>query len=137
MYPPVDFRNRVAAYHQKGDTWCGPTNIQMARNGYPKPAERKLYKQLDLVHLVEHNNTTEGWHCDPQGLYRTINALDNPAGVNWTETVEDDRRPLLLNILIRMDQTGFPVPVLVKKGIHWVLIVSFRTDDARSQRYSP
>ena len=123
-----DLRKQVPRYHQIGRYWCGPTNIQMARNGYRNPDERRYFEQRDLANAVKLNNTDEGWHCDPQGLRKTINALANPQGVVWEQSRERDPRGLLLKLLVLVDRVRFPIPVLVGAGIHWVLLVEFETD---------
>lgn len=106
----------------------------MTRNGYPNPANRILYTQLDLWNTIQMYNSTDpadmAWATDPHGLQGCLQSLSNPPGVNWVEHANPSRDDVLFYILYWMNIRDYPSPVLINNGGHWVVIVGFVTDVA-------
>jgi hypothetical protein len=104
----------------------------MARNGYPNPADRLFYAQVDVWNTIQVNNSTapadSGWATDPHGLTGCLQSLSNPPGVHWVEFANSSRDTVLFDILYWMDQRSYPCPVLINQGGHWVVIVGYVTD---------
>jgi hypothetical protein len=104
----------------------------MARNGYPNPADRLFYAQVNVWNTIQVNNSTapadSGWATDPHGLTGCLQSLSNPPGVHWVEFAYTSRDQLLFEILYWMNQREFPAPVLVNQGGHWIDIVGYVTD---------
>ena len=122
----------VPLYGQEQCVWCGAASAQMARNGYPNPADRLFYTQLSLWNTIQVHNSTapadSGWATDPHGLTGCLQSLSNPPGVHWVEFSNSSRDALLFTILYWMNRREFPTPVLVNQGGHWIVIVGFVTD---------
>jgi len=104
----------------------------MARNGYPNPADRLFYAQVDVWNTIQVHNSTSpadsGWATDPHGLTGCLQALNNPAGVHWVEFANSNRDTVLFDILFWMNVRQYPSPVLINQGGHWVDIVGYVTD---------
>jgi hypothetical protein len=124
----------VPLYGQQQCTWCGAACGQMARNGYPNPADRLFYQQVDVWNAIQVRNSTAAadanWATDPHGLTATLQDLNNPAGVHWVEIADASMNSILFDILYWMNRLEYPAPVLINKGGHWVNIVGFVTDVA-------
>ena len=105
---------------------------QMARNGYPNPADRLFYAQVDVWNTIQAHNSTSpadsGWATDPHGLTGCLQSLSNPPGVHWVEFSDASRDAVLFDILFWINQREYPSPVLVNQGGHWVVIVRYETD---------
>jgi hypothetical protein len=127
-----DLSGNVPLYGQEQCVWCGAASGQMARNGYPVPADRLFYSQLSLWNTIQLNNSTapadSAWATDPHGLTGCLQSLSNPPGVHWVEFANTSRDALLFMVLYWMNKREFPAPVLVNKGGHWIVIVGFVTD---------
>ena len=127
-----DLSGNVPLYGQEQCIWCGAASAQMARNGYPNPADRLFYTQLSLWNTIQVHNSTapadSGWATDPHGLTGCLQSLSNPPGVHWVEFSNSSRDALLFTILYWMNRREFPTPVLVNQGGHWIVIVGFVTD---------
>jgi hypothetical protein len=127
-----DLSGNVPLYGQEECFWCGAASGQMARNGYPNAADRLFYTQLNVWNTIQvHNSTTPadvGWATDPHGLTGCLQSLSNPPGVHWVEFANASRDALLFSILYWMNRLGYPAPVLVNQGGHWIVIVGFVTD---------
>src|SRR5262245_52118379 len=127
-----DISGNVPLYGQEMCYWCGAANAQMSRNGYPNPADRLFYTQLDLWNSIQVNNSTDpadsGWATDPHGLQGCLQSAANPSGVHWAEFTNAGRDGLLFSILYWMNQRAFPAPTLVDQGGDWVVIVGWTTD---------
>ena len=130
----LDLSGNVPLYGQEQCTWCGAASAQMARNGYPNPADRLFYTQLSLWNTIQTTNSTapadtaSGWATDPHGLTGCLQSLSNPSAVHWVEFANTSRDALLFSILYWMNRLQFPAPVLVNQGGHWIVIVGFVTD---------
>jgi Papain-like cysteine protease AvrRpt2 len=127
-----DLSANVPLYGQEQCIWCGAASGQMARNGYPNPADRLFYAQVDVWNTIQVNNSTapadSGWATDPHGLTGCLQSLSNPPGVHWVEFANSSRDAVLFDILYWMDQRSYPCPVLINQGGHWVVIVGYVTD---------
>jgi hypothetical protein len=129
-----DLSGNVTLYGQERCNWCGAASAQMTRNGYPNPADRLFYTQLDLWNTVQVYNSSDatdvgqGWATDPHGLTGCLQNLANPAGVHWVEFSHTTRDSVLFDILYWMNVREFPSPVLINEGGHWVVIVGWTTD---------
>jgi len=127
-----DLSGNVPLYGQEQCVWCGAASGQMARNGYPNPADRLFYAQVNVWNTIQVNNSTapadSGWATDPHGLTGCLQSLSNPPGVHWVEFAYASRDQLLFEILYWMNQREFPAPVLVNQGGHWIDIVGYVTD---------
>lgn len=127
-----DLSANVPLYGQEQCIWCGAASGQMARNGYPNPADRLFYAQVNVWNTIQANNSTSpadlGWATDAHGLTACLQALNNPAGVHWVEFTNSNRDALLFSILYWMNVRQYPTPVLVNQGGHWVDIVGYVTD---------
>jgi hypothetical protein len=127
-----DLSGNVPLYGQEMCYWCGAASAQMSRNGYPNPADRLFYTQLDLWNSIQANNSTapadSGWATDPHGLQGCLQSAANPAGVHWSEFANASRDTLLFSTLYWMNRREFSAPTLVNQGGHWVVIVGWTTD---------
>src|SRR5436309_1623913 len=127
-----DLSANVPLYGQEQCTWCGPASGQMARNGYPNPADRLLFTQLNLRNTIHVYNSKDpadtAWATDPHGLTGCLQSLSNPAGVDWVEFADASQDVVLFDILFWMNRRQYPCAVLVNQGGHWVVIVGFTTD---------
>lgn len=130
----IDLSGNVTIYGQEQTNWCGAASAQMTRNGYPNPAERYLYNQADLWNTIQIYNSTNAtdvsrhWNTDPHGMTGCLQNLANPTGVQWNELSEAARDMVLFGILYWMNVRGFPSPVLVNAGWHWMVVVGWTTD---------
>ena len=113
----------------------------MSRNGYPNPADRLLYAQVDVWNAIQARNSTDpadsGWATDPHGLTACLQSLANPPGVHWVEFADPTRDVVLFDILFWMNQREYPSPVLINQGGHWVVIVGYVTDVEPTAGSSP
>src|SRR5207245_1591059 len=79
-----DLSANVPLYGQEQCIWCGAASGQMARNGYPNPADRLFYAQVDVWNTIQVHNSTSpadsGSATDPHGVTGCLQALDNPGG---------------------------------------------------------
>jgi hypothetical protein len=127
-------------YGQQVCDWCGAASGQMARNGYPNPADRLLYVQGDVWNMIQARNSTtpadSGWATDAHGLTATLQDMNNPAGVHWVE-FSGARDVVLFDILYWMNNREYPSPVLINQGGHWVVIVGWVTDIVPTLGSSP
>lgn len=48
----LDLSANVPLYGQQLCYWCGAASGQMARNGYPNPADRLFYLQSDVWNTI-------------------------------------------------------------------------------------
>lgn len=128
----VDLSANVPLYGQEQCFYCGAASGQMARNGYPNPADRLFYAQVDVWNVIQANNSTlpadSAWATDPHGLTGCMNSLSNPAGVHWSEFANPSRDVVLFDMLYWMNIRHFPSPVLINRGGHWIDIVGYVTD---------
>jgi hypothetical protein len=127
-----DLSANVPLYGQEQCIWCGAASGQMIRNGYPNPADRLFYAQLDVWDTIQVHNSGDpadsAWATDPHGLTGGLQALNNPAGVHWAEFADANRDTVLFDILYWMNRREYPCGVLINQGGHWVAIVGFVTD---------
>jgi hypothetical protein len=128
----VDVGANVPVYGQEKGNYCGETNAQMARDGYPDRSDRIYYRQKYLHNIIRAQNSALPadkchWNTDPQGLQGCLQLLSNPP-VNWVVLSNSQRDETELFIMQRIEQTRFPVPVLVNGGRHWVLVVGWETE---------
>jgi hypothetical protein len=128
----VDLSANVPLYGQEQCFYCGAASGQMARNGYPNPADRLFYTQDNVWNIIQANNSTlpadTNWATDPHGLTGCMNSLSNPAGVHWSEFANASRDIVLFDTLYWMNRRHFPSPVLINRGGHWIDIVGYVTD---------
>lgn len=126
-----DVAGNVPLYGQQMCYWCGAASAEMARNGYPNPADRLYYTQLYLWNTIQAHNSTapadSGWATDPHGLRGCLQSLSS-APVDWVEFENPSSGPVLFFMLYWMNREGFPSPVLVNQGGHWVVVVGWETD---------
>jgi hypothetical protein len=122
----------VPLYGQQQCIWCGAAAGQMSRNGYPNAADRLFYVQSDVWNMIQARNSTApgdaNWATDAHGLTATLQDMSNPAGVHWVEFSDANRNTVLFDILFWMNVRGYPSPVLINQGGHWVVIVGWVTD---------
>ncbi len=127
-----DLSANVPLYGQEQCVYCGAASVQMIRNGYPNPADRLFYSQLDIWNTIQVNNSTDpadtNWATDPHGMTGCLQSLSNPPGVHWAEFAEALRDTALFDILYWMNVREYPCGVLINQGGHWVVIVGFTTD---------
>jgi len=131
-----DLQNNVPLYGQEKVYWCGPACAQMARNGYPNPADRLLLTQQDLWSSIVANNSAttsmgsadSGWATDPQGLTACLQTAANPPGVNWETFADPNSYSVLFSLLYWMNVREYPAPTLMDGGSHWVVVVGWQTD---------
>ncbi|HJP92103.1 MAG TPA: hypothetical protein VJ875_09125 [Pyrinomonadaceae bacterium] len=128
----VDVSANVPLYGQEQCNYCGAACGQMARNGYPNPADRLFYVQVNVWNVIQANNSTlpadSAWATDPHGLTACMNSLSNPSGVHWSEFADANQNVVLFDILYWMNRRHFPSPVLINRGGHWINIVGYVTD---------
>ena len=128
----LDLSANVPLYGQQVCFWCGAASGEMARNGYPNPADRLFYLQSDVWNTIQVYNSTNpadaGWATDPHGLMGALMNLSNPAGVHWVEFSDPSRDAVLHFMLYWMSVRKFPSPVLVNQGGHWVVVVGYQSD---------
>jgi len=126
-----DVSSNVPLYGQQMCYWCGAASAQMTRNGYPNPADRLYYTQLYLWNTIQAHNSTSpadsGWATDPHGLQGCLQSLSS-APVDWVEYDNTSIGSVLFFMLFWMNREGFPSPVLVNQGGHWVVVVGWETD---------
>src|SRR5258708_39809558 len=119
-----DLSGNVPLYGQEMCIWCGAASGQMTRNGYPNPADRLYYNQIDVWNTIQANNSIApadvGWATDPHGLQGCLQSLANPAGVHWVEYANASRDAVLFYLLYWMNRREFATPVLINRGGHWV-----------------
>jgi len=136
-----DLSANVPLYGQEQCTWCGAASGQMARNGYPNPADRLFYKQSDVWNVIQAHNSTSpadaDWATDPHGLTGCLQSLANPAGVHWVEFANPSQASILFSMFYWMNVRNYPSPVLVDNGGHWVLVVGYATDVPPTAGSSP
>jgi hypothetical protein len=133
----VDVGANVALFGQEGqeiDGLCGEANAQMARNGYPDPADRLFYAQQFLKTIIKDANSKRfgdkgDWGTDPHGLRECLQSLSS-APVNWVICASKERRVTQEFVQKCISESGFPTPVLVNQGFHWVLVVGWETEEA-------
>lgn len=129
-----DLSANVTLYGQEQCNYCGAATAQMIRNAYPNLADRLFYTQLAIWNTIQVNNSTaatdvaQGWATDPHGLKACLQALNNPAGVHWSEFADASRDVVLFDMLYWMNRRNFPSGVLINQGGHWVVIAGFTTD---------
>jgi hypothetical protein len=127
----VDISANVPLYGQQMCYWCGAASAEMARNGYPNPADRVYYTQQNLWNIIQLYNSTapgdSGWATDPHGLQGCLQSLSS-APVDWVEFDNVSRDAVLFFMLYWMNRERFPSPVLVNQGGHWVVVVGWETD---------
>ena len=127
----VDIRGNVPLYGQESCIWCGAACGQMLMNGYPDPAHRIFYPQVDVWNTIQtHNNATEPvtWATDPQGLRGCLMDLNPPVGGSWNIFMDTVRDNVMFDILYWMNRNNYPVATLINAGGHWVNIVQYITD---------
>ena len=128
----LDIGANVTLYGQEMCYWCGAASAQMARNGYPNPADRLYYTQTSLWNTIQAHNSTlpqdANWATDPHGLTGCLQNLANPAVVDWVEFADPSRDAVLFFMLFWMNRKRFPSPVLINQGGHWVVVVGWETD---------
>jgi hypothetical protein len=127
-----DLSANAPVYGQEQCCWCGAASGQMTRDGYPNPADRLLYTQLNIWNTIQVYNSTDpadaAWCTDPHGLTGCLQSLSNPPGVDWVEFAGASRDTILFDIVYWMNRREYPSPVLVNQGGHWVVIVGYVTD---------
>jgi hypothetical protein len=131
-----DLQNNVPLYGQEKPWWCGAACAQMARNGYPNPADRLFFSQQDLWNSIVANNSATtsmgkadvGWATDPQGLTACLQTASNPAGVHWAAFADTSSYTVLFSMLYWMNVREYPAPTLMDGGGHWVVVVGWQTD---------
>jgi hypothetical protein len=135
----ADVSKNVKRFSQENERFCGEAVAQMARNGYPNPKDRKLLTQQFLKRKISAANSkkrVEGklWTTDPEGLSKTLRALPS-AATNWVLLVTDNRAVANAFLKKSMQTTQFPVAACVHQGNHWVLVVSFETDEKGNLKF--
>lgn len=128
----VDVTGNVPLYGQESCCWCGAASGQMIMDGYPNPANRIFYPQVDVWNTIQTNNSTDpadaGWCTDPIGLRETLKLLNPPVGGTWSIHADANRDVVEFDILYWMNHNDYPVATLVNHGGHWVVIVGYETD---------
>jgi hypothetical protein len=130
----LDLSANVPLYGQQVCDWCGAASGEMARNGYPNPADRVFYLQSDVWNTIQIYNSTNpadvsaGWATDPHGLAGTLMNLANPPGVDWVEYSDASRDAVLHFMLYWMSVRNYPSPVLINQGGHWIVVTGYESD---------
>jgi hypothetical protein len=127
-----DLTANVQPYAQEDTEWCGEACAQMARNGYPPAAGPKFYTQAALYCIIQaanHPNTSadDVWATTPHGMQGCLQS-SSETPVNWVEHVNHSREEVVSYLVFGMYRYGFPIPVVVDQGGHWVLVVGWKTD---------
>jgi len=137
MSHDIDIRGNVTLYGQEFCIWCGAASAQMILNGYPNPADRVFFPQVDCWNSIQAHNSTDpadaGWATDPEGLEGclmdpTMNPPPSPG--SWHVFMNTDRDALMFDILYWMNNNSYPVATLINEGGHWVVIVRCISDVA-------
>lgn len=131
----VDIRGNVPLHGQESCVWCGAACGQMIMNGYPDPADRIFYPQVQVWNTIQANNSTDpvdvaqGWATDPQGLCETMILLNSPPSPGtWHIHADANRDAVMFDILYWMRTNDYPVATLINQGGHWVVIVQYVSD---------
>jgi len=140
----VDVHANVPVYGQQMCIYCGAASAQMIMNGYPNPADRLFFTQLQIWNTIQANNSTvpadvaQGWATDPLGLQRAMIAMNPPPPLGtWQIHMNTNRDSVMFDILYWMNRNNFPVATLINRGGHWVVIVGFQSDIAPVAGSSP
>ena len=128
----LDLSANVQRYQQEEDDWCGEACAQMTRNGYPTAAGPRYYPQAAFYNKIQAaNGANTGpdkvWATTPHGMRGCLQS-DSEAPVNWVEHVNPNRNEVISFIVFGMYSKGFPTPVIVDEGGHWVVVVGWKTD---------
>lgn len=130
----VDLTANVPLYGQEKCIWCGAACGQMIMDGYPDPADRIFYAQVDVWNAIQARNSTDptdvatGWATDPLGLCETLKSLNPPPGGTWHVHADATRDAVMFDILYWMNRNNYPVATLINHGQHWVVIVGYQSD---------
>lgn len=128
----LDLTANVQRYPQEETDWCGEACAQMTRTGYPMAAGRRYYSQAAFYNKIQAANgaTTDPdkvWATTPHGMQGCLQSDSEPP-VNWVEHVNPDGNEVISFIVFGMYSKGFPTPVIVDEGGHWVVVVGWKTD---------
>src|SRR5271165_2626151 len=129
----VDVSANVPLFGQQMCYWCGAASAEMARDGYPDPANRVYYTQAALWNIIQAHNSTaaadvaENWATDPTGLAGCLQSLSS-APVDWVSYFQPAAASVMFFMLHWMDIEHYPSPVLVNQGGHWVVVVEWQAD---------
>jgi hypothetical protein len=128
----LDLSANVQRYAQKKDDWCGEACAQMTRNGYPPAAGPMYYTQAAFYNKIQAANDANTdpdkvWSTTPHGMRGSLQSDSQPP-VNWVEHVNPNRDEVMSFLLFGMYRYGFPTPVVVDYGAHWVVVVGWKTD---------
>ena len=139
MVHEIDLRANVPLDGQQLCCYCGAASAQMSMDGYPDPLHRVWIAQgpptiPNCWDTIQANNSTDptdvaqGWCTDPIGLRECLRSLNPPPGGTWNIFMNANRDTLLFNVLYWMNRNHYPVPTLINRGGHWVVIVRFISD---------
>jgi len=123
----LDLTPHVQRYKQKKSCWCGEACAQMTRNGYPDAAGPRYYSQEALYDKIQAFNGNEPWYTTPHGMRGCLQSDSEPP-VNWVEHMNPNRDEVMSFLVFGMYRNGFPTPVIVDEGGHWVVVVGWKTD---------
>lgn len=128
----VDIRGNVPVYGQEACIWCGAACGQMIMDGYPDPAHRIFYPQVDVWNTIQAQNSANpadsAWATDPIGLRACLALLNPPPGGNWSVHMNTNRDTVMFDILYWMNRNHYPLATLINRGGHWVAIVRYVSD---------
>jgi len=107
----------------------------MIMNGYPDPAHRLLFTQLNIWNTIQANNSIDpadaGWATDPLGLKEAMMIMNPPpSSGHWVVFSDASRDAMLFHIMFWMNRNHYPVAALINRGGHWVALVDFISDVA-------
>ena len=128
----LDLTANVQRYQQEEAEWCGEACAQMTRNGYPNAADRRYYTQAALYNRIQaanysSNDADKKWATNPHGMRGCLQSDSEPP-VNWVEHMNPNRDEVMSFLVFGMYRNGFPTPVIVDEGGHWVVVVGWKTD---------
>ena len=128
----LDLTANVQRYAQEETDWCGEACAQMTRNGYPAADGPRYYSQAAFYNKIQAANGATSaadkvWATTPYGMKGSLQSDSDPP-VNWVECAKPDRDQVTLFIVFGMYSKGFPTPVIVDEGAHWVVVVGWKTD---------
>ena len=117
--------------------YCGEANAQMARDGYPDPADRLLLRTSIPRQPHQSPQQHTGRATKVSGT-PTRRGFDDACGrfpvppVNWVECASTHRDDTQTFIQRCVGDAGFPTAVLTNEGRHWVLVVGWETNSDAS-----
>lgn len=132
----LDISENVPLHPQEQWNSCGGACAQMTLEGNPDPNRRVKQTQSHLMQIIgQHNQNEPGgpqWATSPDGLKSSLDQLSQEP-TKWKECSVSSRHEALRFIVAGMESHGFPTPVLIDEGAHWVLVVDWTVHGALTE----